>query len=124
MKLLIATSVFFLCSVCWAAPNASDYKLTVHVSESRIAYICDAYFKIPCLGPEQLTATIDGKKYELAEGDYFKRASSRRGLLATGDYKARIVRDEHVKSYETIRVYELLFPDNTTQRYSVVGVSE
>jgi len=44
--------------------------------------------------------------------------------LALGDYKAKLVRDEHKTSYESAQVYEFLFPDKKTRRFEVVGQSE
>ncbi|HKT24066.1 MAG TPA: hypothetical protein VJR04_05655 [Terriglobales bacterium] len=75
------------------------------------------------MGPQLITATIDGTKYELAAGD-FKVGGRRMGLLAIGDYKARIVKDDHKASYEIIRIYEFLFPDNSTAHFAVVGIGE
>jgi hypothetical protein len=75
------------------------------------------------MGPQLITATIDGIKYELAAGD-FKVGGHQMGLLAIGDYKARILKDEHKSPYEIIRVYEFLFPDKSTAHFAVVGMSE
>lgn len=71
----------------------------------------------PITFSQQLNATIDGKKYEL-------RASSINALLALGDYKAKLVRDDHRTAYDSYRVYEFLFPDNKTRKFQVVGVTE
>jgi hypothetical protein len=42
-------------------------------------------------------------------------------LLALGVYKARLVKDEHSKPFLSSRVYELLYPDGSTERFDVVG---
>jgi hypothetical protein len=42
-------------------------------------------------------------------------------LLVLGSYKARLVKDDHSKPYLSSRVYELQFPDGTTERFDVVG---
>ena len=122
MKLIFATMFFVFSFPCWAAANRSDYPLTVHVSRSRVGFIC-YWAQTPCLGPQLLTATIDGTEYELATGD-FKVGGRRIAVLALGDYKARILKDEHKNPYEIIRVYEFLFPDNTTEHFAVVGIGK
>jgi hypothetical protein len=63
---------------------------------------------------QRLEVTIDGKKYEL-------RARGINALLALGDYKAKLVRDEHRSPYDSYQVYEFLFPDKKTRRFEVVG---
>jgi hypothetical protein len=45
-------------------------------------------------------------------------------LLALGDYKAKLVQDQHKSAYESSQAYEFLFPDNTTRKFTVVGRSE
>lgn len=123
MKLLLATTFFLLSIPCGAAPNAPDYPLTAHVSASRFKDGCNTG-QIPCLGPQLITATIEETKYELSPADSKTSRDSRKGLLAIGDYKARILRDDHKNSYQVIRVYEFLFPDNSTKRFEVVGMSQ
>lgn len=49
------------------------------------------------------------------------RPNSRSALLALGNYKARLVIDEHSKPFLSSRVYELLYPDGSTERFDVVG---
>jgi hypothetical protein len=110
-------------ALAWAkskpAPNPADYTITVHVQSSQ------------SVGPQvqltahswgwvqQLTVTIDGKKYELREGN-----TARADLLRVGDYKAKIATDEAAHPYEYHRVYEFLFADGQTRQYVVVGESE
>jgi hypothetical protein len=90
-----------------AAPNPADYTISVHVTRSRSVGL-----------DGRLNVVIDGKKYELQAG------AIPQGLLALGDYKAKIVRDEHKESYYSIREYEFLFPGNKTRRFTVVGETE
>jgi len=122
LKRIFVTALILLSIPCWAAPNRTEYPITVHVSASRLGYIINSSGS-PSLGPQQLTATIEGRHYELAAGD-FRALGRRQGLVAIGDYKARIVKQEGKANYEIIRVYEFLFPDNTTERFAVVGMSE
>jgi hypothetical protein len=44
-------------------------------------------------------------------------------VIALGDYKARLVTDEH-NAYEFTQVYEFLLPDGKTRKFGVVGTSE
>jgi hypothetical protein len=93
-----------------AAPTPEDYPVNIHVYESHL--------QSPFAGSIQLLdVTIDGKKYELsAPGDSF--------LLAVGDYKARVVKDDHRTAYESNRIYELVFTDKKTRKFTVVGEFE
>ena len=93
-------------------PNPSDYTINIHVSASEM---------LTAIGSgslQKLTVVIDGKKYEL-EG-----TAGGQFLLALGDYKAKIVTDEHRGAYDLLRVYEFLFPDQKTRKFAVVGVTE
>jgi hypothetical protein len=66
---------------------------------------------------QQLDVVIGGKRYELF-------ASNINALLALCDYKAKLVRDEHPNAYDSFQVYEFLFPDKKTRKFTVVGVTE
>jgi hypothetical protein len=93
-----------------AARTPDEYPITVHVTS--------AYYLGAVVSHSQgLDAVIDGKKYALS-GD------SDIALLALGDYKAKLVKDEHKASYESYQEYELLFPDKKTRKFVVVGQSE
>jgi hypothetical protein len=93
-------------------PNPADYTINVHVSSSRMVLEGDAI-----AFNQRLNVTIEGKKYEL-------RSSSINALLALGDYKAKLVRDDHRTGYDSYQVYEFLFPDNKTRKFEVVGMTE
>jgi hypothetical protein len=41
--------------------------------------------------------------------------------LALGDYKAKVVQDEHKNTYASSQAYEILFPDKKTRQYYVVA---
>jgi hypothetical protein len=87
-------------------PNPAGYNVNVHVSSSSI----DLHDK------QLLEVVIGGKKYELRSELAIGR------LLALGDYKAKLVTNRKTE-YESIQVYEFLFPDKTRQ-YEVVGQTE
>ncbi len=108
--------VLLLCSaLAWAGAdhNPSDYTVNVHVSASRMVMEGGT---IPPFS-QRLDVTIDGKRYELSSPGV-------NTLLALGDYKARLARNEHMTAYDSVQVYEFLFPDNKTRKFEVVGVTE
>jgi hypothetical protein len=114
MYRVIAWFLFFVsASSLWAGTIDSGYNVAVHVISSRL--IVEAQ----CIGRSQLLAvTINGKNYELESGCGFA------ALFALGDYKAKLVKDEHKSAYDALQVYEILLPDNKTRKFEVVGQSE
>ena len=105
-------------------PNPADYNISVHVRASRLDVRCDstAGGGSSCEYLQRLKVTIDGKKYELIGG--FGLGQMRFGVLRTGDYRARITKENTSRSYEYVREYEFLFPDGHKRKYSVDGESE
>jgi hypothetical protein len=115
----VALVVLLLCSaLAWAGsePNPADYTINVHVSSSLldISYSGGGNER----AKQRLKTTIDGKKYEL------RSVHSSDTVLAPGDYKAKLIRDEHKTSYDSSRLYEFLFPDHKTRTFEVVGMTE
>lgn len=111
----IALAVLLLSAFAWAVsnPNPDEYTVNVHVTTSRTLIEGSSLAR-----QQKLNVVIDGKKYEL-ESDI-----SPNWLLALGDYKAKLVKDEHRGKYDSIQIYEFLFPDNKTRQFRVVGQSE
>lgn len=105
---VITLAILMFSALAWAgSSNPADYNVNVHVSSSRIDRA----------GHQVLDVVIESKKYEL-------RSELAIGqLLALGDYKAKLVKDYHPTAYDSIQVYEFLFPDKT-RPYSVVGQTE
>jgi hypothetical protein len=103
----IALAVLLFSAFAWAAPppNPADYTINIHVSRTRNT------------GSQRLDAVIDGRKYEL-------QCYCAQGILALGNYKAKLIRDEHKNLYDSIQVYEFLLPGQKTRTFTVVGVSE
>jgi hypothetical protein len=95
-----------LASLAPAAPAPDEYSINVHVTSSYTLAI-----------GQGLDVVIHAKKYQLS-------GVPRGGLLALGDYKAKLVKDEHQTAYESSQEYEFLFPDNKTRKFEVVGQSE
>jgi hypothetical protein len=105
-------SVLLFSAVAWAAdPNPAEYTINVHVSSSRMVMNASPAFS------QELDVVIEGKRYELL-------ATNPNALLALGDYKAKLVKDEHRTAYDSFQVYEFLFPDKKTRKFTVVGVTE
>ena len=105
----IALAILLLSVHAWAEnPNPADYKVSIHVSSSGIG----------TTGRQDLNVIIDGKKYELL----CDRSTGM--VLALGDYKAKLVTDEHKTAYDSVQVYEFLFADKKTRRYEVIGQTE
>jgi hypothetical protein len=109
MKKLALVVVMLFSALAWAGkdPTPAEYTLNVHVASSRLIEG----------GWSRLTVIIDGKKYEL-------QGNPTLALLTPGDYKAKLVKDEHKTAYDSYRVYEFLFPDMKTRQYHLVGATE
>jgi hypothetical protein len=112
----LAFVVLLFCAVAWAAdPNPAEYAINVHVSSSRMVLMTAR-----SLGQDftqDLDVIIEGKRYELM-------AFNPNVLLALGDYKAKLVKDEHPNAYDSFQVYEFLFPDKKIRKFTVVGLTE
>jgi hypothetical protein len=109
------------------APNPADYTVAVHVRSSSLSKVASGVSETSL----HLVAVIDAKTYEL------DTISPCQNLLRVGDYKAKIVQeksrygrdpqptpDDTTQAYEYHRVYEFLFPDGKTRKFTVVGEQE
>ena len=104
LAILVLLSAFALAGT---NPNPADYTINVHVSKSRT------------VGAQQrLNVVINGKKFRLeGSGPAYM-------LLALGDYKAKLAKDEHKGTYESLQIYEFLLPDQKTRKFWVVEQTE
>jgi hypothetical protein len=109
---LLVLLLFSLLALAGAEPKPADYTINVHVAASRMVLEGHAI-----AFSQRLDVTVDGKKYEL-------RSSNVNALLAPGDYKAKLVKDQHLTPYDSYQVYEFLFSDNKTRKFTVIGVTE
>jgi|SRR5580700_9949998 hypothetical protein len=117
VKKITAAILLVLFACTWAGskpnrtePNPADYTTTVHVSACHLSFAPPSVF-------QDLDVVINGNKYEL-------QAMSADGVLALGDYKAKLVQDLHKNAYESSQTYEFLFPDMKVRKFSVIGQSE
>jgi hypothetical protein len=108
VKKITLTVLLFLSAWAAADPNPADYTVNIHVSSS----------SIDNGGRQALNVVINRKNYELL------CECSPNSLLALGEYKAKLVKDEHKTAYDSLQVYEFLFPDSKTRRFEVVGQTE
>jgi hypothetical protein len=112
----ITLNILLMASVlAWAGPdpNPAEYTINIHVSSSRLVAEgrSNAYL-------QRLNVVIAGKKYELESGFPVN------AMLEIGDYKAKLIRDEHHTKYDSLQVYEFLFHDKKTRKFEVVGQTE
>jgi hypothetical protein len=114
MKKITLAALLLFSAFAWAGdkPNPADYTVNVHVTASRMVSERDYNIDV-----QKLNVVINGKKYELESG-------GEGTLLALGDYKAKLVKDEHKGTYDSLQVYEFLFPDQKTRKFTVVGQTE
>ena len=100
---------------------AADYTVGVHVTASRIGSDCGEVSKgsSSCRATQVLDVLIDGSKYELRSETILAK-----GVVALGDYKAKLVSDKQKPTHEFTREYDLMFPDGSTRKFSVIGQME
>jgi hypothetical protein len=110
MKSAALFALLLFGTLALAAPAPDEYSINVHVTSS--CFVSNGQW---------LDAVINGKKYRLGG---FSGATKHASLLALGDYKAKLVKDEHETAYDSYQVYEFLFPDKKTRKFEVVGQSE
>jgi hypothetical protein len=108
--------LFLSSALLWAGTgtNPADYTVNVHVGASRMVH----YEEKSVAYSQVLNIVIDGKKYEL------ESYGAVNALLAVGDYKAKLVRNDRHGTYDSFRVSEFLFPDQKTRKFIVVGQAE
>jgi hypothetical protein len=112
MRKIMLAVLLLSSALSWAgaAPNPAEYALNVHVTSERF----------DGRSPLRLKVIIDGKKYELQALD------GETPLFALGDYKAKTVavKAKDVHPYDIYGSYEVLFPDNKTRDFILVGITE
>lgn len=119
MKKLVILVPLLLSTISFAAnkPNPADYPISVHVISSH-RDINAVSLERDC----SLDVTINGKQYEFA--GFCQRANGHQMIIPLGDYKAKLITDEHPTPYQSYQTYELLFPDDKTVKFEVVGLTE
>ena len=106
MFLLLQTSLALGAS---DKPNPADFTVKVHVISSGTPWDGAASVQV-------LETVIDNQAVEL-------RATNSTGLLALGDYPARLLagwqQPKHPNSYDIYRAYDLLMPDGAKRTFVV-----
>jgi hypothetical protein len=111
---------FLLCARSIAQMSGPVDLANIHVTASRIDSSCGVFKGVSsCPGTQEITANIDGKKYELQSATFFPK-----GIVALGDYKAVLVDEPTKPTGEFTRTYNLLFPDQSKRKFYVIGQME
>jgi hypothetical protein len=121
MKKVVLPMLLLTTVVALAAPNPSEYPLSLHVSASRL---------VPNHGEtaQELDVIVGGTKYELSGNPLSNSGKGIRvlhvGLIPVGDYKAKLIKADFKPDYLLFLSYEILLPDGTSAMFSVVGQTE
>lgn len=114
MKKLALAFLLLLSTTAFAAtdkPNPADFPIKVHVITSSSRFQFDGSLTI---AQQILETTVDGQPTEIT--------GISMGVLALGDYQARISTGvhgpHHPNTYDIYRGYDLLMPDGTTRTYT------
>jgi hypothetical protein len=100
----------------WAANSPDAYKINVNVMESHWIWKANGNLSGYYL---MLKVWIAGTVYEMESVDMGD--PRKLPVLVPGSYLAKLVQDEHSDAYEYFQTYELLFPDNKTKEFVVMG---
>jgi hypothetical protein len=109
VKITVIAIVVLLSAFAAADPNPADYTAS---SRLDIGYGGKLLWR-----HQMLHVVIDGKKYER------QSVLEMGGVLALGDYKAKLVKDQP-RGSDSLQVYEFLFPDKKTRQFRVGGLTE
>jgi hypothetical protein len=96
-----------------STPDPAAYTITVHVIASTSRGISEGQNNYGGNEEQRLQVVIDGKKYELQ--------GFSRGVLALGDYKAKLT-ETHRNSYDINQAYQFLMPDGKTRNFTLIGI--
>jgi len=116
-SLLLPISVLLFSLVASAhAQKTEDYPLTVHVYRTGGSNIGVEY--VLCL-----EVTSEGRKLTLLSSS---AAISKEKPIAmkTGDYKARILKEDQINAAQYAREYEFLLGDGKKLKFDLIGESE
>ena len=111
--------LMLMCPVALMGQPAATggFPLTVHVTGSK--WVTMPIGLSPRRPVMQINVLIAGRRFELDAAP-----DRNEGLLMIGDYKARLIEEEHHTPYEMNQTYLLQFPDGKTQKFYLEGISE
>lgn len=119
LKLALCLLTFAVPSLAFGQAKAG-YTIPVHVLESHIGLSCNTTKGTSsCKSTQVLTAQVEGKKFELESETFFSK-----GLVALGDYQAKLGDHKEKPTGEFTRSYDLMFPDGSTRTFNVIGQTE
>lgn len=115
-KLALALLLLFTPAALAAEkPNPADFTITIHVITSASRWQNDGTLNDSL---QILETTIDNQPVELTGNSM--------GVLALGDYKARIAASVHgprnPNTYDIYKGYDLLMPDGTYRTYGITRI--
>jgi hypothetical protein len=112
VKRITFAALLFCSTIVFAQPSSpADYTITVHVTASRIRRPINQAGQ----AGQQIQVVIEGKRYELQ--------GLSDGVLALGDYKAKL-KEIQRNSYDIYKTYEFLMPDGKTRNFNLTGILE
>lgn len=101
-SIIYLSGILITAGLVRATPFHHNYPLTVHVRAS------ESYNSV-----QHIYAFVNDEKYELI--------ANASGVFDKGDYSARLVKGKHNTRCASERTYELLLPNNKTQKFRVAG---
>ena len=115
--LLLASLTFATMPMRAEAKPPAAYPLKAHISASTYAPNPLSQIITVTIGSQhlQMIGPTSSRKVYSGEGD---------GLLNPGDYPARLTKDTHRGSYQSIQEFEIQMPDGTSRKFDVIGQSE
>jgi hypothetical protein len=121
--LLLTAPLLLSLTASLHAQSADDYPIAVHVYRTGIVALLDPNASNTYV---ELEATIAGQKLILAstENVYANFLRTEFKVMKTGDYKARLLKDQSVNAAEYTRQYEFLLSDGKKLQFNVIGESE
>ena len=114
MRAFVLATMLLAAPMAHAAdkPNPADYTITVHVISSLSTSQYDGSLNLP---EQVLQVVIDGQSMQLT--------GSSMGVLALGDYPARLSTKVHgprnPNTYDVYKGYDVLLPDGNVRTYTV-----
>jgi hypothetical protein len=126
MKKLALVVLLLLSTLTYAAkkPNPADYTINVHVTASHLQ-LSHNVLPVTSGAFQKLDVVMNGKRLELSGGEIQVSLNNGAVIIVPGDYKARLVINENSNStYKSSEVYELIVPDNKTEKFIVTGLGD
>jgi hypothetical protein len=119
MRLSVLLFVLLTSSGTWTQSSAQTATFDLRVVSAYLEDECSEVDQGNSICRQALHLRVEDSQHSLELVS--SRGKTPFTLLALGVYKARLVKDEHSKPFLSSRVYELLYPDGSAERFDVVG---